>query len=87
MTHPEPDRAGTHTEPVRRRDVADDLLVVRKESMPAVGPLMFLPFLALFVVGLWLLGNGYENDSGLVFVAGILVSGISFLIPVGLLRD
>ncbi len=85
MTHPEPYRTGGHTDPLHGD--ADDPTGVRKERVPAAGPLMFLPVMALFVVGLWMMGNGYERDSALVFVAGLLVSGIGLLIPVTFLRD
>ena len=86
MTHPEPYRTGSHTDALHR-DREDDPTAVRKEKVPAAGPLMFLPVMALFVLGLWMMGNGYERDSALVFVAGLLVSGIGFLIPVTFLRD
>ena len=86
MTHPEPYRTGSNADPLHR-DAVDDPSVIRKERVPAAGPLIFLPVMALFVVGLWMMGNGYERDSALVFVAGLLVSGIGFLIPVTLLRD
>ena len=93
MTQPQPDRnpapyrTGSHADPLSRREVLDDPLVARREGGPAAGPFVFLPLLALFVVGLWLMGNGYERDSALFFTAGLLVSGIAFAIPLTFLRD
>jgi hypothetical protein len=57
-----------------------------REGAPAAGPLLFLPFMALFVVGLWLLGYGFEQGSGLIFGLGLLVAGIAFMVPLTL-RD
>lgn len=54
---------------------------------PSSGPVLFLPLLALFVFGLWLMGYGYEQANGVLFGAGLLVCGFSFAIPQHLLRD
>ena len=88
MAYPEPFRNATEADSAVRRDaLGDDAANIRKERVPKVGPLMFLPFLALFVAGLWLLGYGFERASGPLFVAGILAAGVAFLIPVGRPRD
>ena len=86
MTYPEPFRDAGDVES-RLGEAPHDPAGVRKEAVPSAGPLMFLPFLVLFCVGLWLLGDGFERESGPLFVAGILIAGVAFLIPVGLLRD
>lgn len=88
MTYPEPFRDMTGVDDTRTSDALHEgSAAIRKEAVPTAGPLMFLPFLVLFCVGLWLLGDGFERESGPLFVGGILVAGLAFLIPVGLLRD
>ena len=54
---------------------------------PSSGPVLFLPLLALFVLGLWLMGYGFDQGNGVLFGAGLLVAGFAFAIPMHLLRD
>ena len=55
---------------------------------PAAGrPLLFLPFLLIFIAGLWLMGYGYDEGSALLFSAGLLASGVAFAVPLHLGRD
>ena len=57
-----------------------------RDGAPAAGPLLFIPFVVLFLVGLWLLGYGFDQDSGLLFCLGLLLAGVAFLVPLSL-RD
>lgn len=41
--------------------------------------------MVLLLGGFALMGASFAQDNGLVFVAGLLVSGLAFLVPLGIL--
>lgn len=41
--------------------------------------------MALLLAGFALMGASFAQDNGLVFAAGLVVSGLAFLIPLGIL--
>ena len=51
------------------------------ERTPASGPLLFVPFLVLMLVGFWLMSVAFDMASAWLFGAGIVVAGLAFLIP------
>ena len=54
---------------------------------PSSGPLLFLPFLVMFVFGLWLLGWSFEEGNGVLWGVALLLCGAAYAIPMHLLRD
>lgn len=49
--------------------------------------LAWLALMALLLGGFTLMGVAVAGDSGALFVAGLLVSGTAFLVPLALLGD
>jgi len=49
--------------------------------------MMFVVYFAVFVGGLALMGTAFDQASGLLFGAGLVASGLAFLIPLQLSAD
>lgn len=53
----------------------------------ALGVMTFVLCIAMFIGGCYLMGIGFEDASPLLFVTGLLASGVAFLIPLQLLPN
>lgn len=51
----------------------------------ALGVIMFVVCFAMFAGGLVLMGIGFDQSSWVLFSAGMLASGLAFVIPIQLL--
>ncbi|QTE31515.1 hypothetical protein J4E96_13030 [Pengzhenrongella sicca] len=51
----------------------------------ALGVVIFVICLALFVGGFYLMAVSFDSDSALLFVGGLVASSLAFLIPLELL--
>lgn len=47
----------------------------------AMGMVLFVVCLAVFVLGFWLMAVGFDQESGLVFTLGILASTLGVILP------
>jgi len=51
----------------------------------ALGVVMFVLCFALFIGGFYLMAIAFDGASALMFVAGLLASGLAFFVPLQLL--
>ena len=57
------------------------------EAPPAVKGLLFVVCLAIFVAGLWAFGEGVTQENPWFFSAGLLATGLAFLLPLHARQD
>jgi len=53
----------------------------------ALGVVMFVICFALFIGGLYLMAIAFDDATALLFVAGLITSGLAFVIPLQLLPE
>ncbi len=57
------------------------------EAPAAVKGLLFLVCFAMFVAGIWAFGEGVSQESPWFFSAGLLATGLAFLLPIHARQD